>query len=48
MTWNGCGLAAPSKSSSSTRVAWRLKTEKFTPVGCTVAPNGEREPALVR
>ncbi|MGC3998607.1 MAG: hypothetical protein QM767_14550 [Anaeromyxobacter sp.] len=47
-TWNGAGLSLAPYSRSSIRVAWRLKTQKFTPPERTLAPGGNREPLRVR
>src|SRR5262245_18125877 len=44
---DAAGAAACSKSSSSTRVALREKTLKFTPPGCTVAPRGAGRPGPI-
>jgi hypothetical protein len=47
IVWNGSVLAASANSNSSTHVAWRLNTQKFTPSAPAVAPGGKREPGRV-
>src|SRR5215470_16341133 len=47
MIWNGSRLSGSAYSRSSRRVAARLKMEKLTPPGSTVAPAGKRDPGRI-
>src|SRR5512139_3553813 len=47
MVWKGARASASAYSSSSARVAWRLKLQKLTPSAVALAQGGKRDPGRV-